>query len=465
MNNYRRYAWLIILVGTLAPIACNKKTVCAVLQEPLVIVGSSAAGTAAIKTLVAAKYPGKVLWISAQQKNESPYYTVDLPSVFEKKKTIEQLSIFDVNSLPANISPIFGKRVTSITPDEHSLMLDNGQSIRFSKLLLALGMHYKPPRNFVEQKITGIFTFGNSWDVQEIMKYLDTRAVKNVLVVGFGLIAADVIDGLVKERKHLTAHILLRGNKILERYCDEQGSEIAQKDLESHGVKIHTSVTIRSILKTSDGHVKGALLSDGSTLESEMIIFATGPVIQEELFHNAGIKTENGGIWADSTLQTNKKNIFVAGDGVLIPNLTTGGYRPSCKWMDAKEQGKIAAKNMLGKNISYKGSSFPLRIKFLNTSITTCGLISEIPADAEKISFHNGKSYAAIFHKEGVIKGFNFINIKNKLLPFKIKNMIEAEKKSSKKDIENLVHEAFSSGITVGNAFTFIKEAIKQTAR
>lgn len=90
------------------------------------------------------------------------------------------------------------------------------------------------------------------------MNYLDKRPVKNVLVVGFGLIAADVINGLVKEREHLTTHILLRGNKILERYCDEQGSEIARKDLENHGVKIHTSVTITSILKTSDGHVENS---------------------------------------------------------------------------------------------------------------------------------------------------------------------------------------------------------------
>lgn len=129
---------------------------------------------------------------------------------------------------------------------------------------------------------------------------------------------------------------------------------------------------------------KTVLLSNGSTLNCEMIIFATGPIIQEELFKNAGIRIENGGIWTDATLRTNQSDIFVAGDGVLIPNLTTDGYQPSSKWMDAREQGKIAAKNMLGKNISYKGSSFPLRIKFLDTSITTCGLVSGIPGHAEK---------------------------------------------------------------------------------
>lgn len=454
--NYKRCLWVIILLAFIAPIACKKKTVHA-WQEPLVVVGSSAAGTEAIKTLIAEKYSGKVLWISDQQHNQYPYYTVDLPSVFENKKTIEQLSIFDMKSLPSNITPLFGKRVAKIQADEQRLMLNDGQAINFSKLLLAIGMQYKPPRNFAEQKTKGIFTFGHAYDVQEIMNYLDQRTVKNVLVVGFGLIAADVMNGLVKERRDFTTHILLRSDRILERYCDEQGSEIAQQDLENHGVKIHTSVTIKSILKTSDDHVKGVLLSDGSTLDSEMIIFATGPAIQEELFNNADIKVENGGIWTDATLQTNKKNIFVAGDGVLIPNLTTGKYRPSSKWMDAQEQGKIAAKNMLGKNITYKGSSFPLRIKFLNTSITTCGPISEISDDTEKISWHDGKSYAALLYEQGMIKSFLLINIKNKYLPFKLKNLIEEGKKVSKKEAQNLINEASSIGI--------IKEAVKYARR
>lgn len=64
----------------------------------------------------------------------------------------------------------------------------------------------------------------------------------------------------------------------------------------------------------------------------------------------AGIEVDNG-IAVDETLRTSASNVFAAGDCCSFPLPIYGGRRVRLEaWRNARDQGALAARNMLGAN-------------------------------------------------------------------------------------------------------------------
>ncbi|CAG8716067.1 4375_t:CDS:2, partial [Acaulospora colombiana] len=120
------------------------------------------------------------------------------------------------------------------------------------------------------------------------------------------------------------------------------GGEMVLRRIEAMGVKFVTKVGVEDITteSRSEGETfTGFDLSDGTHLESNLVIFAIGIKPRDELAKVSGIETyEKGGIIVGDDLKTSAKDVYAIGDlvemaDILAFNLTqtntgVGTFKP-----------------------------------------------------------------------------------------------------------------------------------------
>ena len=97
------------------------------------------------------------------------------------------------------------------------------------------------------------------------------------------------------------------------------------------------------------GTVTGVMLSDGTRIDADMIIVGVGVAPRTELAAAAGLKIDNG-IVVDEHLRTSDPDIFAAGDIAQTYSPRLGRHIRVEHWANARRQGAVAAKAMLGQD-------------------------------------------------------------------------------------------------------------------
>jgi NAD(P)H-nitrite reductase large subunit len=223
-------------------------------------------------------------------------------------------------------------------------------TIGFEKLLLATGgAPIRPAAPGLNAQ--GVFTFTTWADQRAVERFIGENNVKAPLVLGGGLIGLKTVEALV-ERK-LPVHLVELADRILAVTFDQDASRLAQKSLSAAGVQIHTGVTLaRTVVR--GGCVCGAELTDGSSIECDMIILAIG--VKPDLTLAAGTNIAcDRGILVDDHMATNIAGIYAAGDVAQGLDALSGQRRPIPILPAAARQGRIAGANMAGGDKSYGG--------------------------------------------------------------------------------------------------------------
>jgi len=82
------------------------------------------------------------------------------------------------------------------------------------------------------------------------------------------------------------------------------------------------------------------------------VILAVGAVPQTAFLEGSGLRVEDG-VVVDEFLQASLPDIFAAGDVATYPD-PNGVWQRTEHWDNARQQGHIAAKNILGQRIPYR---------------------------------------------------------------------------------------------------------------
>lgn len=189
---------------------------------------------------------------------------------------------------------------------------------------------------------------------------------KRMLVVGGGYIAvefAGIFNGLGAQTTQL-----YRGPMFLRNF-DEDIRKIAAREIAAAGVDLRFNSNLSAIEKQSDGSLK-AILEDGSHIEADAILYATGrkPHLQDLDFDKVNVElTAKGMIKINETFQTSEPNIYAFGD-------VTGGMELTPV---ALAEGMAFAKTQYNDQptvVDY--DNIPTAV-FCQPNIGTCGLSEE----------------------------------------------------------------------------------------
>jgi glutathione reductase (NADPH) len=188
-------------------------------------------------------------------------------------------------------------------------MAVNGRRITSEYILVATGSWpTKPEIPGSELAITSNEAF-----------HLD-RLPPRAIIVGGGYIAAEfagIFHGLGVE-----VTLIHRGAQLLRGFDDDLRIALAA-EMRKRGFSLRLEATISKIERR--GKVLAATLTDGSSAEAELIMFATGrhPNSRGMGLEDVGIKLDrNGAVIVDNSSQTSVPNIYAIGDLTNRRNLT-----------------------------------------------------------------------------------------------------------------------------------------------
>jgi 3-phenylpropionate/trans-cinnamate dioxygenase ferredoxin reductase component len=115
-----------------------------------------------------------------------------------------------------------------------------------------------------------------------------------------------------------------------------------------HDVDLRCRVSVAE-LTGRNGAVTGVILSGGSRIDADMVLVGVGITPNSQLAAEAGLKVDNG-IVVDEHLRTSDPDIFAAGDVAHAYNPRLGRHTRVEHWANARRQGVVAAKAMLGQD-------------------------------------------------------------------------------------------------------------------
>jgi 3-phenylpropionate/trans-cinnamate dioxygenase ferredoxin reductase component len=312
-------------------------------QPSFVIVGGGMAGGLAAQTLREEGFEGKIILLG--QEPNPPYERPPLSKDYLQGKA-DRDSIF-VHPEPwyaeHAVELALGSAVTSLDPTSRTLTTAAGSQLSYDKLLLATGS--KPRRlEMPGADLDGVYYLRNLEDSDRLK--IEFARANRVVIIGAGWIGLET--AAAARAAGLEVTLLVSGDLPLEHVLGPEAAPIFDELHRSHGVDLRYRTTAAE-LTGKHGAAAGVRLSDGTWIEADMIIVGVGVLPRTELAAEASLKIDNG-IIVDEHLRTSDPDVFAAGDIAHAYNPRLGRHIRVEHWANARRQGAVAAKAMLGQD-------------------------------------------------------------------------------------------------------------------
>ena len=313
--------------------------------ENVIIIGASHAAADAISTLRRAGWTGSITLVGDEA--ELPYQRPPLSKGYYKgEMAVEKLAIRNADYYTtAKVDLYLGRRAESINRDEKHIVLDGGEQLEYSHLILATGTRarYLPVDGCDLPCIKYLRTVA---DVDDIKNSLSADA--KLLIVGGGYIGLEVAASAVKQGNRVT--VLEAMDRVLARVTSPVVSEFYQNMHSQAGVDIRLNARLDKFQQIDDQYL--ALLADGEQLEFDCAIVGIGVIPNIELAEDAGLACDNG-IIVDEFTRTADPFIYAVGDCSNHPNLIYQRRIRLESVPNAAGQAKTAALAICGQDQAY----------------------------------------------------------------------------------------------------------------
>ena len=305
-----------------------------------VIVGDGIAGSSAAETIREEDPDADVTVIT--DEGETLYNRILIKEFAKGKLPEAPISIhepewYDERDIDLRLNTY----VTGVDPDAHTLSTHDGETYEYDKLLIATGG--TPTQLPVENAdADGIHHFWTFQDARGIREAADTA--ETGVIVGAGLLGIDL--AAVCAAQAVDAHYLMRGNRWWRYALSLEGAEIIHDALEENGVTPVFDSGVDRFEVDDDGHVTGAVDPNGDRYDGAFCGVAIGLEFNTEWLRGTGIETDDG-VVVDEYMQTGVEDIYAAGDITRFYDSILGEHGQNGSWGSAKEQGAVAATNMV----------------------------------------------------------------------------------------------------------------------
>ncbi len=315
----------------------------------LLIGGGPAAATAA-ETLRNEGAQGSIVMIS--EDGELPYKRPPLSKqLLLGRQKPEQVYIFEESNYKLQQIEIMLKtKVRSIDASKQIVITNNGNEIQYGKLLIATGVRPKH-LDIPGSELPGIFYLRTLADSIAIIKSM--KKAKQVVVVGGNFIGLELASSFTQ--MGIKVKLIVAVNALLSFLKTPEISDYLHHYYKQKGVEIFFEDTVEKF--TGDGHVDGILTKSGKKINCDFVALGIGVTPDVDFLKGSGIGTADG-ICVDKYLQTNKSNIFAAGDIANFYDPVFKMQRRLEHWDNAIKHGRLAARNMLGQHLPYNECSY-----------------------------------------------------------------------------------------------------------
>lgn len=331
--------------------------------ERLVVVGNGMAATRLVEALVARRYAGHITVIG--EEPVPAYNRILLSAVLEGTHHAEALTMRDPEWFASvGVDLRLGARVLQVSRKESDVMLVDGSTIPWDRLVLATGAipTLPPIRGLVQvdgQLHPKVHAFRTLADCNGLLSALGERPGQRAVVVGGGLLGLQVARAL--SVRGVMTEIVEGSEHLLSTRLDERGGSILKRGLGKLGTEVYTGA--RAVRLTDEG----LRLDNGYTLETDLVILTAGGRPSTALARQAELFVRRGVVVDGHLASITDPRVHAIGDCAEYAGRVTGFVPPA--W----EQAVVLAEHLCGGDAAYDGSRSVARLRASGLEVAVLG--------------------------------------------------------------------------------------------
>jgi nitrite reductase (NADH) large subunit len=291
------------------------------------------------------------------------YDRVQLTSVFSGK-TPSQLSLAKKEFFAsAGITLRLNDPVLAVDAARKVVSSARYREVPYDKLVLATGSYpFVPPVAGRDRR--DCFVYRTIEDLETITA--TARRSKVGTVLGGGLLGLEAAKAL--KDLGLETHVVEFASRLMAVQLDDSAGRLLKKKIEALGATVHLQKSTKEI---TEGTVRRQRLvfADGTSLETDLIVFSAGIRPRDELARRAGLNVgERGGIEIDSHCRTANPDIYAIGECALWQGRTFGLVAPGY------QMAEVAARHIAGEgDVRFLGADMSTKLKLMGVDVASIG--------------------------------------------------------------------------------------------
>jgi NADPH-dependent 2,4-dienoyl-CoA reductase/sulfur reductase-like enzyme len=312
-------------------------------MDKIAIVGASAAGLTAAETLRREGFAGEIAFIGDEK--ELPYDRPPLSKqVLKGDWHPDKTALRPAEAIAElNLDLRLGSGAVSLSLQDKTVGLGDGTSVPFDGLVIATGVRARPLP--VPHDARSVHVIRTLEDALRLKAALEPARSVAIIGAGFlGMEAAAVGRALGKD--------VVVIDPLPAPMVRQLGPQVAAKISSAHvghGVDLQMGLGVTALEQTSSGHL--ARLSDGSTVEADVVLVAIGSIANTEWLEGSGLSLDDGVVCDQYNVAA--PGVVAAGDVARAWHPGLGAAIRIEHRMNATEQGRTAAQNLLGADVPF----------------------------------------------------------------------------------------------------------------
>ena len=270
--------------------------------------------------------------------------------------------------LAGDVEVRLGDPVVSIDRTASTVTTAGGFVQAYDRLVLATGsVPFVPP--VPGHDLPGCFVYRTIDDLDAIRAAVTLAEHRGTgrraaMVVGGGLLGLEAANAL--RGMGLSPHIVELGPRLLPLQVDDGGGGLLRDVVERLDLTVHTGTSATRI--RPDGERLLALLSNGTELDLDLVVFSAGIRPRDELARAAGLAVgERGGIVVDSACRTADPAVFAVGECACVDGRVYGLVGPGYAMAD------VVVDRLLGGSAEFTGADLSTKLKLLGVDVASFG--------------------------------------------------------------------------------------------
>jgi len=270
------------------------------------------------------------------------------------------------------------EQIVDINRKEKNLITASGKLISYDKLVLATGSFpFVPPVPGKDQP--HIHVYRTLDDLDAIND--SAKAAKVGVVIGGGLLGLEAANAI--KQLGLVTHVVEFAPRLMAVQLDQEGGDLLSKKITNLGVTVHTEKNTTEIVAGENCRYK-MNFADGSSLETDVIVFSAGIRPQDTLARKSGLTIgERGGIVINNQCITSDEDIYAIGECALWDNKIFGLVAPGYA------MAKAAVSHLSSGDKSFTGMDMSTKLKLLGVEVGSIGDAHGNTPDCQSYSFIN----------------------------------------------------------------------------
>ncbi|GAA1022378.1 pyridine nucleotide-disulfide oxidoreductase [Acrocarpospora pleiomorpha] len=302
----------------------------------IVVVGAGHAGVAAAAALRREGYDAAITLLGDEP--DAPYQRPPLSKAFllgtadEDALALRSPGFYADNAITVRS----GHRVTAIDPQRRTVVLDGGEQVPYTDLVLATGAAARSLQ-IPGADLAGVVSLRSLSDARALRSVIGSATA--VVVIGGGFVGLEVAAALAGRSVQVT--VLDVAARLLGRAVTVPVSDHVASVHRDRGVRVVLGTGVATILGR-DGRTTGVVDTAGRRHEADLVLVGVGATPRTGLAEATGLAVADG-VVVDGSLRTSDRHIYAVGDCACA-----GGVRLESV-QNATDQGTHVARVLTGR--------------------------------------------------------------------------------------------------------------------